>query len=74
MNECSLLLILFSPTYLPNKIMDFLFPLLKLPNKGREEYSKIILFIPFHSLLLNEGLRLGFDFWKKLTDAISALI
>ena len=35
---------------LPNKGMSFLFPSLKLPNKGREEYSKIILFIPFHSI------------------------
>ena len=38
------------PLKLPNKEIDFLFPLLKLPNKGREEYSKIILFIPFHSI------------------------
>ena len=36
---------------LSNKRMDFSFPPLKLPNKGREEYSKMILFIPFHSLL-----------------------
>ena len=35
---------------LPNKGMDFPFPPLKLPNKRREEYSKIILFIPFHSI------------------------
>ena len=34
---------------LPNKGMNFLFPSLKLPNKEREEYSKIILFIPFPS-------------------------
>ena len=34
----------------PNKGMDFPFPPLKLPNKGREEYSKMILFIPFHSI------------------------
>jgi len=33
---------------LPNKEMDFPFPPLKLTNKRREEYSKIILFIPFH--------------------------
>ena len=39
------------PLKLPNKGMDFPFPLLKLSNKGREEYSKIILFIPFHSIL-----------------------
>ena len=33
---------------LPNNIMNFAFPPLKLPNKGREEYSKIIFFIPFY--------------------------
>ena len=33
---------------LPNKRMNFSFSPLKLPNKEREEYSKIILFIPFH--------------------------
>ena len=32
---------------LPNKGMSFPFPSLKLSNKGSEEYSKIILFIPF---------------------------
>ena len=35
---------------LPNKRMDFPFPPLKLPNKGREKYSKIIIFIPFYSI------------------------
>ena len=35
------------PLKLPNKGIDFPFPPLKLPNKGMEEYSKIILFIPF---------------------------
>ena len=35
---------------LPNKGIDFPFPPLKLPNKRREEYSKIIIFIPFHSI------------------------
>ena len=35
---------------LPNKGIDFLFPPLKLPNKGREEYSKMIIFIHFHSI------------------------
>ena len=35
---------------LPNKWMDFPFSPLKLPNKGIEEYSKMILFIPFHSI------------------------
>ena len=43
------------PLKLPNKGMSFPFPPLKLPNKGREEYFKIILFIPFHSLLPNEA-------------------
>ena len=38
------------PLKLPNKEMDFSFPPLKLSNKKREEYSKIILFIPFHSI------------------------
>ena len=33
---------------LPNKRMNFPFPPLKLPNKGNEEYSKIIHFIPLH--------------------------
>ena len=45
-NECSLLFISFLP--------------LKLPNKGREEYSKIILFIHFHSIQFpssKQGLR-----------------
>ena len=36
------------PVKLPNKKMDFSFPPLKLPNKGSKEYSKIIIFIPFH--------------------------
>ena len=35
---------------LTDKIIDFPFPPLKLPNKGREEYSKMILFIHFHSI------------------------
>ena len=39
---------------LANKEMNLPFPPLKLPNKGREEYSKNIPFIPFHSLLPNE--------------------
>ena len=51
--------------------MDFSFPPLKLPNKGMEEYYKIILFIhfhsiPFHSLFPNETLvynnRVSFNF------------
>ena len=36
------------PIKLSIKGMNFPFPPLKLLNKGREEYSKIILFIPFH--------------------------
>ena len=39
------------PFKLPNKRMDFPFPPLKLSNKRMEEYSKIILFISFHSIL-----------------------
>ena len=38
------------PLKLSNKRMSFPFPPLKLPNKRKEEYSKIILFIPFHSI------------------------
>ena len=38
------------PLKLTNKRMSFPFPPLKLPNKGREEYSKIILFIHFHPI------------------------
>jgi len=41
---------------LPNKQMNFSFFLLKLPNKRREEYFKIIFFILFHSLLPIEGM------------------
>ena len=36
------------PLKLLNKGMNFPFPPLKLQNKRMEEYSKIILFIPFH--------------------------
>ena len=39
----------FLPLKLLNKGMDFPFLPLKLPNKGMKEYSKIILFIFFHS-------------------------
>ena len=38
------------PLKLPNMGIDFPFPPLKLLNKGMEEYSKIILFIYFHSI------------------------
>ena len=45
------------------KGMNFSFPSLKLPNKENEEYSKIILFIPFHFVLFppsKRGLRVFF--------------
>ena len=35
---------------LPNKEMSFPFPPLKLSNNGKEEYFKMILFIPFYSI------------------------
>ena len=38
---------------LSNKEMDFPFPLLKLPNKRREEYYKIIFL--FHSILSSQA-------------------
>ena len=38
------------PLKLPNKGMSFPFLPLKLPNMGRDEYSKIILIIHFHSI------------------------
>ena len=34
---------------------------LRLSNKRREEYSKIILYIPFHFLFPNEGLELSMN-------------
>ena len=43
------------PFKLPNNGMGFPFPSLKFPNKGMKEYSKMILSIPFHSLLPNEA-------------------
>ena len=49
----------------PNKGIDFPFPPLKLQNKGRDEYSKIILFISFHSIPSPpsiQGLKLNFKF------------
>ena len=52
------------PFKLLNKEMNFPFSPLKLPNKGREEYSKIIIFIYFHSILFpppKRGLKLEFD-------------
>ena len=38
---------------LPNKRMSFPFPPLKLPNNRREEYSKIIFFIPFNFFIFS---------------------
>jgi len=38
------------PLKLPNRGIDFPFPPLKLSNKRRKEYSKIIIFIHFHSI------------------------
>ena len=49
-NDCSLVPFNSLPLKLPNKGMSFPFSPLKLSNKGREEYSKIILFIPFYSI------------------------
>lgn len=50
----------------PNKGMCFPFPPLKLPNKGKEEYFKMILFIPFHSLLRSEALVFGrMEKWRN---------
>ena len=40
----------FLPLKLPNNEMSFPFFPLKLSNKGKKEYSKIILFISFHSI------------------------
>ena len=48
------------PLKLLNMGMNFSFLPLKLSNKGREEYSTIILYIPFHSItfpLLKQGLK-----------------
>ena len=52
---------MFLPTQIP------FFPL-KLSNKGREEYSKIILFIPFHFIPFPPpkwGLRDNTHLWSK---------
>ena len=68
----------FLPLKLPNKGMSFPFPPLKLPNKGREEYSKIIFFIHFHSIpflslkrglnLINLSLSLNHKKWVKILN------
>ena len=49
-NDCSLVPFNSLSHKLSNKGMNFSFSLLKLLNRGREEYSKIILFIPFYSI------------------------
>ena len=51
-NECHSYQFHFLPLKLSNKRMNFLFPSLKLPNKGREEYSK--LFFSFYSILSSQ--------------------
>ena len=43
----------YLPLNLPNKGIDFPFSLLKLSNKRRKKYYKIILFIQFHSILFS---------------------
>ena len=56
------------PLKLSNKRMDFSFTPLKLPNKGEEEYSKIIIFVHFHSIQFSSpkrGLRVPKKFPKK---------
>ena len=46
--------------------MRFPFSPLKLPNKGKKEYSKMILFISFHSLLPSEALVFGrMEKWRN---------
>ena len=57
------------PLKLPNKGMNFLFPPLKLLNKGNEEYSKIILFILFYFIPFpppKRGLRLCLRVYKGM--------
>ena len=52
------------PFKLLKKGMNFSFSPLKLPNKGKEEYSKVILFIHFHCILFpppKRGLKHKFD-------------
>ena len=60
--------ILFYPFHslslkLPNKEMSFSFSLSKLPNKGIEEYSKMIIFIPFPPP--KRGIRNQIKIWCK---------
>ena len=50
------------PIKLPNKGIGFTFPPLKLSNKGNDEYSKLIFFIHFYSILFlppKQGLRVA---------------
>ena len=53
---------------LPNKEMSFSFPLLKLPNKGREEYSKMIF-----RLRLEGVNRMGWKWIKRIILEYSSL-
>ena len=53
---------------LPNKGMENSFPPLKLLNKGKEEYSKMILFISFHSLLPNELNEIKCLVWEFINE------
>ena len=49
---------------LPNKGMSFQFPPLKLPNNGRDEYSKMIIVISFNFIQFpppKRGLKGSFD-------------
>ena len=57
---------------LSNKEMNFPFSPLKLLNKRRKEYFKIILYIPFHSLFLNKGLEIN-NTWI-VTSLLSLLV
>ena len=53
---------------------DFSFPPLKLPNKEREEYFKIIIFISFHSIPCpNRNLIFTMLVWIK-TDKLTRLV
>ena len=64
-NECSLYSFHSLPFKLPNKVIDFSFLSLKLPNKRREEYFKIILFILFHFILFPHSKR-GLNYFFRL--------
>ena len=55
--------------------MNFPFPPLKLPNKGREKYSKMILFISFHSPLPSGALEKAYDRmeWSFVRNVLCSL-